>query len=1027
MADQVRTASELEKLEFNYFEAYQIPLDEKDVDAIKKKINMLCTKKANSSSPIDVRIGKDLKNDTIDVMSDPTKRAQEAKNCQRLRMEVIRKLVISLCARGVINKSEIQQIATKNKIELAELEKEIKPLLSKVKYVDDTQNVFDFSTYENIEKYLRGYQDGKIKSLFELLGLSEKCSLNEAKTKLDQEKRANASQMLKKTSDGVGLKSLYGEASKIFSGDQTRFTAYQKYVAIKETVFAPLKARKDNGMTTIFQDEYIEYVQIIAKTLGEKLPEAEQDMAGILKFCAIKLSGDADLGGKTIELCPYPDCGKPYIAGKDVKACPHCGRSFEVVCWNCKGSMPMSKSATACPHCGVTEKAQSQFVAQCNSVDQVMRNSKSTLAQLKTAVSALIAVVPSFNRVTTSETAKKISFYNAEIARKEKADQDNLKVFRDSVAEIDKQIALKTYKKAEVLLNELRKKIAGFNTSELDNYARIIAGEISKSNAFAETAKRYLASKNEGLAIDNAVKALEICADNVEAQQVMRKAPPASPSQVTCKTKNEKSAYIEWVPAQGLKLATYSVVRKVGVKPNSITDGTVIAKDITLNFFEDANISPATPYFYGVFTERYGIQSALSVNPTPVTIFPDVYDCKQDMIEGKIKVSWNTPSGVTAVKIRKNRGTSVPSMVSGTEIRAVNNQNFTDEDCDESGCSYFIWCEYTVGGAKRTSRGVQLFYKPYYIPKPVENVKIERIDEREFSVSGSNVTRNTKMYLFPLKPDIRTNKADSIDVFKGEAKNALELRLSGDNARGFSFIVPSEKSGYCYAVNANELLYACSEPVVITTARGISNVSFSENSGTLIINLNIVPQVMQVKAKVSNVAYAKSLTDDGMEYSFTAEQIKRSNSIALKLREESVSYVTLFAVVGDKLNQSVCIPVQLDEPIDYRKKQAVRFAIEYEPNPAKSTTATIKFESDTECTLPEFVLVKGMPKPMNRSAGELIAQIEAVELKKGMFTHGKFVGKITVKIPPMAKLAKLALVFADDKQKHGQMKEVKNI
>lgn len=155
MADQTRTPSELSKLDYNYFWAYKIPVEETNADVIIKKINTLCNTKANSSKPIELRLFKDLKKDALDVMGDSTKRAAEAASYKRLKLEPVRQFVVSLCNRGVIYKSELQQVAAKNKVDIADLEKEIKPLLGKVKYIDDMQNLFDFDTYENASQLLR--------------------------------------------------------------------------------------------------------------------------------------------------------------------------------------------------------------------------------------------------------------------------------------------------------------------------------------------------------------------------------------------------------------------------------------------------------------------------------------------------------------------------------------------------------------------------------------------------------------------------------------------------------------------------------------------------------------------------------------------------------------------------------------------------------------------------------------------------------------------------------------------------------
>ena len=540
----------------------------------------------------------------------------------------------------------------------------------------------------------------------------------------------------------------------------------------------------------------------------------------------------------------------------------------------------MTKGSSACPHCGVTDKAQTEFNKACGDVDLLLKNPKSTIDQLKNALAKLTAVVPSFNRVASSETAKKVGFYTEQINVKEKANQASLKLFMDGVSEIDKQIASKKFKQAEILLNDLRRKVPGFNDVELNKYAEKIAGEIAKADAFTKTAKSYMASNNMSLAMENAAKALEICSDNADAQQILKKSPPKAPTSITLKTKEEKSVLIEWTIPQDQKLCTYTVVRKVGVKPSSLSDGQIIKKDLTLNFFEDTSIVPATPYFYGVFAERYGVQSGMTTSLDGVKIFPDVLEPKQDMAEGKIKIDWVCPSGVTEVIVKKNKGTTLTTLENGQTISSAKT-GFIDTDCDESGCSYFVTCVYDMQGQKKYSKGVNLFYKPFYIPKSVVGLKISRIEKGEYAIFGENLTRNTKLYFVKDKIDVKLNKAEKIEYLAPLSSKASVLAIEVDQNGSLFFRVPIGNSGYIYAVNQNEQLFTANEPFLVTTATGINNVKYTERSGELNITFNVESPLTQLKVKVSRVAFAKNLDDDGDVYTFAGEQVNRTKAVFL--------------------------------------------------------------------------------------------------------------------------------------------------
>ncbi len=347
MADQARTAEELKKIEFNYYNAFQIPLEETDVENIKKAINRLCGVKANSSNPVDIRLGKDLKADALAVMCDTKKRKTEKDRLQRLQIQEICDFELLRCrqAQTVVKRSELEQVAIKKKVDLDLLEAEFIKRLQAAnydpdqKYVDDTprtfdflkypvgdkQKSFDFNGYSNVDKYLTSYQNGANKNLFQLLGLKSTCSVQDARTQLDVKKKANAGMMLKKTTDGVALKNLYGEAAKFFSGDEGKFKAYCKFIKIKDDVFSVLKEYKKNGMS-LELPEYLGFLQSVVENLNEPIAEAADDLGAMLRYFSLKLNGVSNLTRDSVAQCGA--CQKCYVKKTSMIKCPHCRERF---------------------------------------------------------------------------------------------------------------------------------------------------------------------------------------------------------------------------------------------------------------------------------------------------------------------------------------------------------------------------------------------------------------------------------------------------------------------------------------------------------------------------------------------------------------------------------------------------------------------------------------------------------------------------------------------------------------------------
>ncbi len=1043
MASNVRTPEELADIGFNYYNAFKIDLNETDPKVIASKINNLCNTKANSDDPVSVRLGKDLKKDAIEVLANDSTydessgtyrpnsggRAREAALYKKLKMEPIIQFLVSLCERGIIYKSEVRQVADKNKMSVDEIEAGLKNLLTKgVKYVDDTQNRFDFHTYNEIEKYLKGLGDSKITNLYDLLDLPITADLKTIQDRLKSYMQRDAAKTSLKKGVGPSLKQLYGCAETIFkeegnSGKPGR-AQYQKYLQIKDAVYFPLKARSDNGIVVIRAEEYLKYFELIVKNTGCSLEVAEEDLGAMLNALNLKLSSDASIGAKMqIELCPYPDCGKPYIVTQNITVCPHCGKPLTVLCWNCQNPIRYGAGARVCPKCSMTDKMQPVFQKQVNELGNLFKNPRTPLPTLKTALNNLKSTVPGYEKMPTSEVAKKIAFYDKEVATKEKAEESMLKQYREMIAEVDKLIVIKQLNKAEAKVREIATALPGYNADDIESYKNKIKAGLSKSAQYLESAKR---TQDVGQIINFAAKALEECADNLEAQQLIKKYPPQAPQNVRCRVTDDGKVNVQW-DGKADGMISYTVVRKAGSVPKSPADGTPMVKGLTINYFEDNNPGAAVNYYYGVFAERFGVQTAVVACNSPVVVLLNVSNYKQEMTEGKIHVKWSSPSNVKRIDVLKAAG-SAPAE-NGAAFHGANADGFEDGGCDAAGNSYFVRCVYDIDGKEVFSSGIQMFFKPFYFPKAVEGLKVGQLPGGVCEATGKNIEKNAQFWCSPERLPIPLKKVEKIEVFSKNKGNA-KLLSAYDNGNGaYGFSLPANFTGYVYAVNVNEQLFNASDPVFMSSIKGISNVKYTEDNGTLKITCSLDSVITELVVHVSNKEFADAPDRPGDTFNFPADKLKRDGEISLKLRADTVSYVTLFGKIKGVSSSEIamCAPVQLPDPIDYRKKQIVKYALEYEPSPAKPFAVTIKFEADAEVDLPDFVLVKGNPRPLNKNVGEMVERVSGVQLKKGMFSHGKYVGKATVKVPPMGKMFKLAMFIADGAAANVQMKEVINL
>jgi hypothetical protein len=191
-------------------------------------------------------------------------------------------------------------------------------------------------------------------------------------------------------------------------------------------------------------------------------------------------------------------------------------------------------------------------------------------------------------------------------------------------------------------------------------------------------------------------------------------------------------ARVSWVQNKPQKLAVYSVIRKIGTRPTSVTDGTVVASELGINFFEDKTIASDTPYHYAVFSSRLNVNSSIVCAASPVVLYLDVSNLRQDVVSGKIVIRWDVPLNISEVEVIKKKGVIPPAnREDGQKITVKNNEYFEDSDYDKSGNSYLFTCIYK----NSKSKGITQTYKAFEELIPLSNVKIEQNSTTSFTLT----------------------------------------------------------------------------------------------------------------------------------------------------------------------------------------------------------------------------------------------------------------------------------------------------
>ncbi len=1019
MADiSFRTAEELNDPAFNYFLAYKIDPNETD----KAKIEPIIKKAmSDTKGGLESRRLLELKTDIMEIMCNDSTynaqtgtykpnsggRAQEAKAAKKLKLKETVDVIQRLCqTRKTILKSEIKGLCDKANTPVAffteaELDAAIKPLLSIIKIIDNLDSSIPFDKYQKTDQLLKAQKKA---DLYDFLGCKPTDSSAEIQNKSDEQyKNSQKGSDLKKKQAVSALCALVKEL--ILSSPQSK-KYYDYYLALRDDIFANYEIFKSNGIKEIEFETYLKNAQTVVDTLHISSNEAETILAVALKFYQLTLIGN---NTGDLEFCPYPGCGMLFKKG--AKSCPHCGKPLEVVCWNCRQTTPLTKDDRGCPTCGATQHAHDVFVKKCGALDSLFARPNVTIPELETALLDIKNVVPNYQSRADSTIAKKVQDYNKQVGEIVDREKKLGEAYKADVAKTRELIAQKKYQTAFGVARSLQTKYGSYNLASTQKIVADINAVLATAQKQIEMAKAYAAQRNEAAAIAAAAKALEICEDYNEARQILQKFPPKPVTNLRA-TLNGNKVLLEWDDRVKQDFTSYTIIKKVGVAPVNADDGALVDKGLSIKFFEDENIIPATPYYYSVYVDRGGIKSPLCTTMTPVLLYTDVSNVQQEFVTSGIKVSWETPKNIKNIEVWKKDGPVAP-LKAGDGTKVVSDgKGFYDEKCTGE-TSYLIICNYQVKDKVVQSRGVKVVFKPFEKTSPLENVNIEPIGPNKYVFTcNEGYTGNVSLYYSNTKLPIQTNTVlkyiDFTTICKGLTKIATSPTVDGK----ISFIIPQDKIGMVYPIVATDQLFVVSPPHLVNTITGM-NASHTVNNGTVRITGALHPKASNLIVKVSHSKYADKMTDAGENFTFKKEEYTKRGFAEVHLQTNTINYITLFVEFVEDGIKTYSQPVKLNPPIDHRESVNVHYCLEYTATPAKPFKVTITFESNIEVEVPALVLMKGRPVPLNKNEGELCERLEPLKLKKG-FLSKKYTGKHIVTVTPTATTTKFAVFLSED-------------
>lgn len=583
----------------------------------------------------------------------------------------------------------------------------------------------------------------------------------------------------------------------------------------------------------------------------------------------------------------------------------------------------------------------------------------------------------------------------------------------------------KFYQTALCKARELLKIFSNYNVAETNKLISDISVFVIKAEEETVKAKQYMSQDDEKAAINAAAKAIDICNDYIEAKRIMQKYPPKPVVSVSTSIKDGR-VKIEWVDNLKQDFVTYTVIKKVGLPPSSCNDGSIVEKGITLNFAEDSSVVSATPYYYAVFSERYDVSSNITSTHEVAVVYADVKNVQQEIVTDGVKVTWVPPSNVKSIEVWKNTGTVAPSHIGeGTKIECSQN-HFYDKNSEGTN-SYTIICKYIVEGKTFFSSGINLVCRPYQKTTPLKDIEYQRIGDARYSMrcnldySGKiSIYVSEKTLVVPIDTVLRYIDFNSI------CKGMTLIDSSIGSKEEILFSLEKGKIYQVYAVVNTEQLFVISSPFLANEIKGIQ-CTHSVEKGICYISGQIHPKVSSVVAVVSSDGYVEEFKNGVEKFVLSKEELATKGKVGIKLKNNSISYISLFCEFNDGEHISYSHAVKLEPPIECRNTVTVRYKIEYNISTSKPFKLKVIFEANEPITIPPMIILQGTPRPpLDKNSGKLTERLPKLTLKKRIFSK-KYTGEHIITVAPAATSTKYRMFPSDDIPEYINLKQVLNL
>lgn len=755
------------------------------------------------------------------IMKDPKKRGDEAKAMKKLLIEKLRRLIDSMKSASsvqTLTMADVRRIADMHRLKMPTVKQEFISKGFKVQeavQVNLDEFLMPAKECAEIESKLamvRSWKDNptypdapKVQTLYDLIAMLDGAPVAQWKNICSEPSSVlcrrcdNYGVQFSTISDPVyiAIQDLMSKGTtKIFSSDQNR-KKYDNAMRAEE-VSKQLGLDMVAGFTEGMRRDVKTAEGYITKIMASLFPDRDQAIAFYSDRVGLNPPYEP---AKAVYTVVCVECGAitelpSYEEAVRINKCMNGHKLFER-CPNPNCHSNMLRSQNTCPGCGLFIPGLSSFEGHYTMAVDALR--RKDISQARSAYTMARSVKSWDPRL------KKL---NDDIAILESTIEKPLAAVRSLIAS-------GRYYEARRKLESIKVANPGMQFTEEDRQIREVIDWAEKQIQSARRLSDPEAGVDAILAVLQKVK---------DYPNPSLPPPPRVGALKALAVARDTQWKLNWTFASSG--ATFTVVRKVGNKPQDIDDGTVLAKGLVTTSYLDETAEPGKEYGYAVFAERAGaVSPAASVLMSMLR--PEVDARVTVNIEaGACQLSWTPPRNCVGVMVLRGEGNKVGKVPLPGQHWLVTRGNSFSDTTVVSGQSYTyrlmtVWVN-GDGERQYSAEGV-VSDTVRFIPKPDPvNIAVRIAEDRSIVVQWLSTPVSHDMILVRLAPGTQ--------LTPGRAYSNIaqwsETLACVDSSRGYGSFQGRENQNYQLAalIRYGSQYIACNT-VNVNTAAPCKNLS----------------------------------------------------------------------------------------------------------------------------------------------------------------------------------------------------------